>query len=61
MKANLYLFFLGLLTNKLITDYSLRLNGYIGAAIYCLGVTGSIFVQTVPQLVITFGVIQGKQ
>ncbi|XP_044729949.1 monocarboxylate transporter 6-like [Chrysoperla carnea] len=51
--------FMGLLTNRLLSYYSLRLIGIIGSIIYFSGAFLSIFVQNVSQLVFTFGFLQG--
>ncbi|XP_044729571.1 uncharacterized protein LOC123292923 [Chrysoperla carnea] len=51
--------FMGLFTNKLLTQHSLRFIGIIGAMIYFSGAFLSVFVQNVAQLVFTFGFLQG--
>ena len=49
----------GLAANSLLRKYSYRIVGLMGAFIYFIGSFTTIFVTTLPQMVISFGVIQG--
>lgn len=51
--------FLGLGTNQLLKNYSMRSIGITGSLIYFTGAFTSVFAEDVPQLVFTFGFLQG--
>lgn len=52
--------FAGLFTNTLFKKFSIRTVGVFGGTLYFLGSLLTIFVTSVEQLLITFGVFQGK-
>ena len=52
--------FSGLFASSLFKKFSMRSVGVFGALIYFLGSVMSIFVISVEQLVVSFGVLQGK-
>lgn len=49
----------GLAANNLLQKYSYRTVALLGSVIYFIGSFSTIFVTTLPQMVISFGVIQG--
>ncbi|RZC33015.1 MFS 1 domain containing protein [Asbolus verrucosus] len=49
----------GLAANSLLQRYSYRMVAFMGAGLFFLGSFATIFVTTLPQMIVSFGVIQG--
>jgi MCP family monocarboxylic acid transporter-like MFS transporter 9 len=49
----------GLAANHLLQRYTYRAVAFAGAVIFFMGSFATIFVTTLPQMVVSFGVIQG--
>ncbi|XP_044255843.1 monocarboxylate transporter 3 [Tribolium madens] len=49
----------GLASNNLLQKYTYRTVALVGASVYFVGSFATIFVTTLPQMVLSFGVIQG--
>lgn len=54
-----FIFFPGIILSIMSKIFSLKIGGFIGASIFCLGSFLTIFITNVNQLPYTFGVLQG--